>query len=47
MELTELLSIVDNAISRRKQMAGKTGSLGDLKEDMDNIKQLMRKNFVS
>ena len=25
-------------------MAGKSGSLGDLKEDMDTIKQLMRRN---
>jgi DNA-binding NarL/FixJ family response regulator len=40
----ELLSIVDNAIQRRRQMTGKAGGLRDLKEDMVNIKQLMRKN---
>jgi DNA-binding NarL/FixJ family response regulator len=40
----ELLSIVDNAIQRRLQMTGKAGGLRDLKEEMVNIKQLMRKN---
>lgn len=40
----ELLSIVDGSIQRRQQMAGKRGGLVDLKEDMDTIKQLMRRN---
>jgi len=40
----ELLSILDNAILRRKQMQGDGGSLVDLQEDMANIKQLMKQN---
>jgi DNA-binding response OmpR family regulator len=40
----ELLSIIDNVIQRRKQMSGKNGSLMDLKEDMENIKQIMKTN---
>ena len=39
----ELLSIVDNAIQRRQQMIGRTGSLMDLKEEMATIKQIMRR----
>ena len=40
----ELLSIVDNAIERKRQMTGKKGDLADLKEEMESIKQIMRKN---
>uniref|UniRef100_A0A7S2UPD1 Transcriptional regulator ycf27 n=1 Tax=Attheya septentrionalis TaxID=420275 RepID=A0A7S2UPD1_9STRA len=40
----ELLSIVDNAIRRRKQMMGDRGQLVDLKTDMGNIKQLLKQN---
>jgi DNA-binding NarL/FixJ family response regulator len=43
----ELLSILDNAIQRRHQMTGKNGNLLDLKQDMENIKQIMRKNGAS
>eukprot|EP00980_Cylindrotheca_fusiformis_P008491 scaffold1804_cov125-Cylindrotheca_fusiformis.AAC.2 len=43
----ELLSILDNVIQRRKQMTGKNGSLVELKQDMDNIKQIMKKNSVA
>jgi DNA-binding NarL/FixJ family response regulator len=43
----ELLSILDNAIQRRRQMTGKNGNLLDLKQDMENIKQIMRKNGAS
>jgi DNA-binding NarL/FixJ family response regulator len=42
----ELLSIIDNAIQRRQQMSGKNGNLMDLKQDMENIKQIMRRNSV-
>uniref|UniRef100_A0A7S4QFY7 Transcriptional regulator ycf27 n=1 Tax=Ditylum brightwellii TaxID=49249 RepID=A0A7S4QFY7_9STRA len=40
----ELLSIIDNAIKRRQQMTGTDGKLVDLKADMSNIKQILRKN---
>ena len=40
----ELLSIIDNVIQRRQQMSGRNGNLMDLKQDMENIKQIMRKN---
>ena len=40
----ELLSIIDNVIRRRKQMSGKNGNLMDLKQDMEIIKQIMRRN---
>lgn len=40
----ELLSIIDNVILRRQQMTGNKGKLVDLKADMTNIKQLLRKN---
>lgn len=40
----ELLSIVDNLITRRQQMSGKSGELMDLKEDIDKIKQIMKRN---
>jgi DNA-binding NarL/FixJ family response regulator len=43
----ELLSIIDNAIQRRRQMSGTNGNLLDLKQDMENIKQIMRKNSDS
>jgi len=42
----ELLSIIDNSIQRRQQMSGKNGNLKDLKQDMETIKQIMRKNSV-
>lgn len=40
----ELLSIIDNVILRRQQMTGDKGKLVDLKADMGNIKQLLRRN---
>ena len=40
----ELLSIVDNLILRRQQMSGKGGRLMDLKDDMETIKQMMKRN---
>ncbi|CAJ1969578.1 unnamed protein product [Cylindrotheca closterium] len=40
----ELLSILDNIITRRKQMSGKNGDLMDLKTDMENIKFIMQQN---
>lgn len=40
----ELLSIVDNLIIRRQQMSGKGGGLMDLKEDIDQIKTIMKRN---
>lgn len=40
----ELLCIVDNVILRRQQMAGEKGKLVELKADMSNIKQLLRRN---
>jgi len=40
----ELLSIIDNVILRRQQMTGDKGKLVDLKADMSNIKQLLRRN---
>ena len=43
----ELLSIIDNCISRRKQMSGTQGNLLELKQDMENIKQIMRKNAAT
>jgi DNA-binding NarL/FixJ family response regulator len=42
----ELLSIIDNIIQRRQQMSGTNGNLMDLKQDMENIKQIMRRNSV-
>lgn len=43
----ELLSIIDNVILRRQQMTGDKGKLVDLKADMSNIKQLLRRNGSS
>ena len=43
----ELLSIIDNVILRRQQMTGDKGKLVDLKADMTNIKQLLRRNVSS
>lgn len=43
----ELLSIVDNLILRRKQMSGKGGGLMDLKDDLDKIKQIMKRNSAN
>lgn len=40
----ELLSIIDNSIQRRQQMTGENAKLVDLKSDMSNIKQMLRKN---
>jgi DNA-binding NarL/FixJ family response regulator len=40
----ELLSILDNTIQRKQQMTGTNGSLLDLKEEMSNIKELMKQN---
>merc|ERR1712107_89931 len=40
----ELLSILDNLITRRQQMSGKNGRLVDLQADMENIKFLMKQN---
>lgn len=40
----ELLSIIDNVILRRQQMTGDKGKLVELKADMSNIKQLLRRN---
>ncbi|KAL3944898.1 MAG: hypothetical protein SGBAC_001043 [Bacillariaceae sp.] len=43
----ELLSILDNLITRRKQMAGKNGNLMAMKEDMETIKFIMKQNSQS
>ncbi len=43
----ELLSIVDNLILRRQQMSGKVGGLMDLKDDMEKIKQIMKRNSAN
>lgn len=43
----ELLSIIDNLITRRQQMSGKSGELMDLKEDMEKIKQIMKRNSAT
>ena len=43
----ELLSIIDNTIQRRKQMSGRNGNLVDLKQEMDDIKQIMKKNSAT
>ena len=43
----ELLSIIDNTIQRRKQMSGRDGNLMDLKQDMESIKQIMKKNSAT
>lgn len=43
----ELLSVLDNVIQRRKQMSGKNGNLVELKQDMENIKQIMKKKSVT
>ena len=40
----ELLSIIDNSIQRRKQMTNQKGSLVDLKQEMNNIKEIMKRN---
>jgi len=40
----ELLTIVDNCILRRKQMTGEKAKLVDLKQDMNNIKEILRQN---
>jgi DNA-binding response OmpR family regulator len=40
----ELLSIVDNCISRRKQMTGEQAKLVELKQDMRDIKEILKKN---
>lgn len=38
----ELLSMIDNAILRRQQMAGTNGKLVDLKVDLANVKEMLR-----
>ena len=43
----ELLSIIDNMIQRRKQMSGRNGNLMDLKQEMEGIKQIMKKNSAT
>jgi len=40
----ELLSVLDNAILRQKQMKGKNGVIVDLKQEMAEIKQIMQRN---
>lgn len=40
----ELLAIVDNVIRRRREMAGDRGKLIDLKDDMADIKYLLKRN---
>jgi len=40
----ELLAIIDNAIARKAQMSGRNGLLVDLKEEMSDIKQILRQN---
>jgi len=40
----ELLSIIDNSIRRRSQMTGSNGKLVDLKSNMVNIKEILRRN---
>jgi DNA-binding NarL/FixJ family response regulator len=40
----ELLSILDNAILRRRQMQGQGGSMVDLKQDMASIKEILKQN---
>jgi DNA-binding response OmpR family regulator len=40
----ELLSILDNAILRQKQMAGSMGSLERLQDEMNAIKQIVKRN---
>jgi DNA-binding NarL/FixJ family response regulator len=40
----ELLSMIDNAILRRQQMAGTNGRLLDLKDDLANVKVMLRQN---
>lgn len=43
----ELLSIVDNAILRRSQMMGEKGQFGELKEEVSDIKEILKKNAKS
>lgn len=43
----ELLSIVDNLISRQQQMSGEKGELMELKDDIDKIKQIMKRNSAN
>lgn len=40
----ELLSIVDNCILRRKQMTGEKAKLVELKQDMSDIKEILKQN---
>lgn len=40
----ELLSILDNAIARRRQMMGEPGNLAEMKQQMADIKLLMKQN---
>lgn len=40
----ELLSIVDNSIQRRRQMTSQKGSLVDMKQEMTDIKEIMKRN---
>lgn len=40
----ELLAILDNRILRRKQMKGRNGQLIELKQEMAEIKEMMRRN---
>jgi len=40
----ELLTIIDNSIQRRQQMTGENGKFVDLKDELSNIKQILRKN---
>lgn len=43
----ELLSIVDNAIVRNRQMTGERGQFMDLKEEVTDIKEILKKNARS
>jgi DNA-binding NarL/FixJ family response regulator len=40
----ELLSIVDNCITRRKQMTGEQAKLVELKKEMNDIKEILKQN---
>jgi len=40
----ELLSILDNAIQRQQQMKGRNGVIADMKQELADIKHLMKQN---
>jgi len=40
----ELVAILDNAILRRSQMTGKNGKLVDLKQQISDVKKILRRN---